>query len=290
MRRNIFVGLGVLLALAAGILVWQGKERFTVVAPPAKPYADEPYAQSPHAAAIYAGLEYVRNHGFLDEPSWQVYAALDYLQRRFGLDERYALEQAYTSDLWRDHEQEIMLLMGRMTDPDHVIDAALLEDDEFYLVHVMVRAMYCDHYPVDAAFVDEVLARYDENVARSTPSYPETHIVLSFQWMRELGCDAPYPQIEARWNEFALVLAQMVKTAKAEADIAFEAMAFLYYIGRGDLVQDAWIEAMLSLQRPNGAWGYMPDAPDNGHPTVLAVWTLLEHALPEAERQPWLVK
>lgn len=254
--------------------------------PPSAPA--RPYAGSPDAAAIDAALDFLLRHEEQERPSWQVYALLDYLQRRFGLDEKYCIENAFPRAVWPDYDLEMAALFGRLTDSGFRVEKRLLSKDPNDLNYLLAGSLYCDQHPVDAAFIQQLLDLYEADCARSAPGYIATHVILACQWLRELGCDRPFPQLEAAWPGFADLLEIIINREHAETDLAFEAIMLLYYIGEGQRVWDAWVDTVRALQRPTGAWGYRPEHADHGHPTVLALWVLLEQALPEAGKEAWV--
>ena len=250
---------------------------------PARPYAD-----SPDAPAIDSALAFLLRHEEQERPSWQVYALLDYLQRRFGLEERYRIGNSFPRAMWPEYDLEMAALFGRLADNAFHVDKALFPKDAFDLNRFLARALYCDQHPVDAAFIQQLLDLYEADGARPTPGYIATHVILASQWLRELACNTAFPELEAAWSGFAELLETIINRENAETDLAFEAIMLLYYIGEGNRVWDAWVDTVRALQRPTGAWGYRPEDPDHGHPTVLALWVLLEQALPGAEKEAWV--
>lgn len=258
----------------------------TAPADPALPA--RPYANSPDAAAIDAALAYLLRHAEQERPSWQVYALLDYLQRRFGLDEKYRIETAFSREVWPEYDLEMAALFGRLTDNAFLADTARFPKEPADLNRFLAGALYCDQYPVGAAFIQQLLALYRADRARPAPGYIATHVILACQWLRELGCDRAFPELDAERSGFADLLETIVNRENAETDIAFEAMMLLYYLGEGGRVWGAWVDTLRRLQRPSGAWGYRPEDADHGHPTVLALWVLLEQALPGAEKETWV--
>ncbi len=256
---------------------------------PVRPSAPaRPYADSPDAPAIDSALAFLLRHEEQERPSWQVYALLDYLQRRFGLEERYRIGNSFPRAMWPEYDLEMAALFGRLADNAFHVDKALFPKDAFDLNRFLARALYCDQHPVDAAFIQQLLDLYEADGARPTPGYIATHVILASQWLRELACNTAFPELEAAWSGFAELLETIINRENAETDLAFEAIMLLYYIGEGDRVWDAWVDTVRALQRPTGAWGYRPEDPDHGHPTVLALWVLLEQALPGAEKEAWV--
>ena len=152
----------------------------------------------------------------------------------------------------------------------------------------MVRSLYCDIVPPDDAFLREMADQYARDQARPEPGYVTTHVVLCAQWLREGGC-VDFSNTELPAVSFADALESIASRERGETDLAFEAMMLLYYTGQGVRVWDKWIDTMAGLQRPSGAWGHKPGHPDHGHPTVLALWVLMEQALPGAPKSAWTV-
>lgn len=292
MKSSLLI-IALVLLLALG-LAWRyftpsPQPAITPAVPVAAPSTPgRPYAGSPDAAAIDAALDFLLRHEDQERPSWQVYALLDYLQRRFGLDEKYSIENAFPRDVWPEYDLEMTVLFGRLTDSTFRVDGALFPKEPKDLNRLLAGALYCDQHPVDAAFIEQLLEIYRADCARPAPGYIATHIVLACQWLRELGCDAAFPELAAEQPGFAEILEVIINREYAETDLAFEAMMLLYYRGEGNRVWDAWVDSLRGLQRPSGAWSYRPEDADHGHPTVLALWVLLEQALPGTAKEAWV--
>lgn len=237
-----------------------------------------PYAHDPHARAIDAGLAFLVRHHKAHQPSWQVYALLDFLQRRFGLDERYTIKNTLAQIELPEHEQHMATLMGRIADPNYRVGHNQIVQEENELTRLMAEALYCDTYPPDPTYPDRLMALYNTGGLDGLAGYIKTHVILCFQWLREYGCDSAFPNLQIPWQTFADSLTAIIEREQAATDLAFESMAFLYYMGAAERVREEWITRLLALQRYSGAWGYTPNDRDHAHPTVLAVWVLLEHA------------
>lgn len=271
---------GSALACAAVFAWWS-----TTLPQAPEPPSVRPYAASPNARAIDAALAFLSRPEGQERVSWQVYALLDYLQRRFGLDERYCIERVYPREMWSGEDADMAARFGRFIDPAFVIDETQMNGDADWLTSFMTRSLYCDVHPMEDAVLRQMAARYAEDLARPEPGYVATHVILCAQWLRELAC----PLLEEpEAGRFVDVLEGIVSRERAETDLAFEAMMLLYYMGEGRRVWANWVDAMLALQRPCGGWGYTVERPVDGHPTVLALWVLLEQALPGAPKEPWV--
>ncbi len=252
-----------------------------------------PYAHSPYAEAIEDGLNFAATHDRHHPADWQIWAMLDYLQRKFNLDEKYAIANTAPEEKLDLDNREMAVLFGRMTNPEYHVLREVLDATDSPINRTMARALYCDVYPVDAAFVEETLAVLDRESApgNKLADYIKTHYILSLHWMVENGCAEAFPQIAAARSRIADILVDIVEKEKGITDLAFEAMAFLYYMGFQDRVSEAWVSQVAAMQLSNGGWVYDPNREGDeahGHPTVLATWVLLEHALPEAPDIPWV--
>lgn len=288
MKPRIFIVALLFLAVAiAGWFVLRREPPARAIPPETKAPA-RPYANSPDAAAIDAALAYLLRHEEQERPSWQVYALLDYLQRRFGLDGKYSIENAFPREVWPEYDLEMAALFGRLTDNAFHADTTLFSKDPRDLNYLLAGALYCDQHPVDDAYIQQLLDLYRADGARPAPGYIATHVILACQWLRELGCDAPFPELAEERPGFTSLLESIINRENAETDLAFEAMMLLYCVGEGTRVWDAWVDTLRGLQRPSGAWGYRPGDADHGHPTVLALWVLLEQALPRVEKEAWV--
>ena len=285
--------------------------------PQTRPYADSVYAEAIDAGLIFMA-ENVDNRHACD---WTDYTLLDYLQRKFELDSWFAALELVDVDSLHDDQAAFATLHARMVLPDFDLEAAQVPfelvgwfsdyepaPDEPYItpaafehlpdgmLQVMLRAMYCDVEPVNEFFGSNLLRMARTANYLGEPNnfdgYVAAHMALSWQWMRELGCAEALQSLENAEGYLSDILVEIVEDQGFITDLAIEAMAILFYIGHGDRVEDEWIEAVANTQLPNGAWDRQAgtDNPEQPkcHPTVLALWVLLEDALPDADDIPWV--
>lgn len=299
------VGVGALALMAALLFTLIGGEDrppspepvIAAEQPPPEPeprVITGPYAQSPYAAAIEDGLNFAAEHHRHHRREWQVYVTLDYLYRKFGLDEKYAIANTCPMESIEEADRGSAHLLGRLVDPAHRVEQAEIGAAGDPITLTMARAIYCDLVPVDEAFVNETLAVIGQQPPPGNrfAGYVKTHFILSLELFSENRCADPFPQIAAARSSFADTLCAIVEQDDAKTDLAYEAMAFLFYLGLRNRVSEGWISQVAALQLPDGGWAYDPEQAQgshpHGHPTALATWVLLEHALPETPHLPWL--
>jgi hypothetical protein len=162
---------------------------------------------------------------------------------------------------------------------------------------MMVHSMYCDATPLPPAFFLSLTAELDKSVKTAPPTndseYGITHCALVYAWLCENGCTDIAPGFAEFQEKVAGSMADMVKAGSLKRDVAYEAMALLFFMGAGAKVEKAWLDEVAAAQQPDGGWAYdqaAEGAVSDGHPTVLALWALLESAMPEAPKTPMIQK
>ncbi len=277
-----------------------------------------PYEGSPYAQAIDAGLIYVaENLDNKDIINWMDYFFLDYIQRKFALDEVFAAENAFKVENVFEGDLVAYKLFSRLVEPGFSIaeanipikDATLLGDYEpaegeelltpaslkhveVNLIRIVLQAMYCDVEPVDAAFAQEMLEMIQavnyEGIPNDMRNYSVVYVALAQQWLQERGCGEAIAELQSVRESVADALVKTVEDQKAATDLAFEAMALLAYIGHADRINEQWLEKIIETQLPEGAWARTADGRAECRPAIFALWVLLEKALPEVTDIPWL--
>jgi hypothetical protein len=136
---------------------------------------------------------------------------------------------------------------------------------------ITAAALYCDEVPVADDYEARLEAIADEG------GYGLTHAALAIEWLEENGCDLPSEALRDRVIER---MAAGLNVDDRLDDIEIESAAFLYYLDRADRVPSGFPEVLLRAQNPDGGWPELwPDTEGKGsdwHPTVLALWVLLE--------------
>lgn len=250
--------------------------------PPEDP---RPYAGSPHAERIDRALHYAlyknRHAG-----RWMHYTILDFLRRKFGLADRYAIEHTFAPHLRFDIDPRVPETFRRMVERDFMLDAADIasrpEVEKFAL-----HALYCDVYPLTDDQAQKMLEYFID---------PDPLHLLSkaatYQWMRENGCLGALAPLRQQRAPLAVALRNLVETLGPENGTAIQGMAMLYYLGFDNMVKPEWIETVARVQQADGGWTLSgkPDGDESdGGVSIFALWALLEAALPNVPRTPWLV-
>ena len=280
-----------------------------------------PYAESPYAEQIDKGLAWLAANENQRSCNWMDYFVLDYLQRKFGLDESFEAEKVINLDNADPDSATLMALYARLVregykigDVEIPIEGASLfadyqpgEDQTLVtpdmLEHLgtsmsgaMLRAMYCDQAAVDEAFVNEVVRQIREAEFKGKPNtmggYIISHMALACKWLKENGCAESFDILAGIEEELANLLVGIADDQQVVTDLGMEAVALLHYLGHSDKVKQEWVTAIAAAQMAEGCWdrqgGKIAPPVPQGHATAFALWVLLEDALPDAPEIPWL--
>lgn len=280
-----------------------------------------PYAESPYADQIDKGLAWLAANENQRSCNWMDYFVLDYLQRKFGLDESFAAEKVINLDNADPDSATLMALYARLVREGYKIgdveipieDASLFADYQpgedqtlvtpDMLEHLgtsmsgaMLRAMYCDQAAVDEAFVNEVVRQIRETEFKGKPNtmggYIISHMALACKWLKENGCAESFDILAGIEEELANLLVAIADDQQVVTDLGMEAVALLHYLGHSDKVKQEWVTAIAAAQMAEGCWdrqgGKIAPPVPQGHATAFALWVLLEDALPDAPEIPWL--
>ncbi|MBX7160670.1 MAG: hypothetical protein K1X95_10300 [Acidimicrobiia bacterium] len=211
---------------------------------------------------------------------------LDLLRRRFGLDVPAAVAGLVSESAAAGESAPAMRVFSRLVDPSVSISSSDLAAVTDEIDRITAPALACDQVGLPDGYLD-LLER-----AVALGGYERTHAVLALQWLRENRCidEAEAAGRSQRWAD------DLVRTVEDEraggdaaGDLAIEAMAMLAYTGHADRIEQAWIDAVLAAQHPDGSWPQGGSRPDPApHATVLAVWLLSELGNPDAPSIPWI--
>lgn len=273
-----------------------GSDRPASLWPP--PGDARPYARSPYAKQIDLALRFVTQDRSRDR--WICLATLDFLQRKFSLPERYSIRSTFAPECRGNADLRHNMPMGRLVNPSHVFVPDLqpwkegmpyVEEFQYF----MQQALYCDRLGLRTEFFPTLRRRLAECGGKGQMTeYIVTHLALSVQWTVENNCTHPCENFEELRAALGAALEDIVKRNGPRCDISYEAMSLLCYMGFKGLVSKEWVESVAAAQRPDGGWFWgsswvMPNESGSDiHPTVLALWTLLEASLPDVPPAPWI--
>jgi len=261
-----------------------------------------PYGDSRWASHIDRALWFMLNDRAAAR--WTHIAILDFLQRRFGLHERYRAVNQLKPDLGvtiTPVEQERYF---RLTEPGFRFRGTIPEKldtmDDF-----MTAALYCDVMPIPEDTIAQMISKM--NYVDSLPpkdrmgtfkmiaDYFYTHLALSLQWLQEKGCVTDQAGANELRERLIRAMEKLISQNGPDTDLGIECMAMLCYLRVPGRVKPAWVEKMVAAQLPDGGWANAydlkaPELVSNGHTTILALWVLLEQAVPKINDVPWVAR
>ena len=216
------------------------------------------------------------------------------------LDQRYraAIRNGNSPDLPAERKSPDLRILGRLMFATELYAEGrsweqimpymfeAFERGEMLGINVLnIPALYCDQVPYPTDYMVTLRRGVDMG------GYFVTHVALAAMWMRENGCDLPYSQ--AFFEEMVAVVATIPDGDDQVFDLEIEATALLPYLGHRELVNFAFVKAMLSAQREDGGWSLNSadtSMSSNWHPSVLALWVILSLEHPTVTQTPMVVQ
>ena len=253
---------------------------FTAAAENDRQETDAPVTAKAYSPQIQSALDFLERDITGPEKSWQVYAFLDFLQRRFDLPEKYKFRNLCEGVIWSEDDEQLASFFGKLINPDHQIDCAAIPSVRANsLNHLMGHALACDECPLPPKYFALLQEAFEAELKAERPGYITTHLLLCRLWLEELHCPCVVSAVHDK-EQFVPLLLKIIEQNKGATDLAFEAMALLFYIGEGKEIKPEWLENLGKVQTRTGGWGYQPGFKPEGHPTMLALWVLLEKENP----------
>lgn len=214
---------------------------------------------------------------------------LGYLHRRFGLELHDAAGVALHAPPAERARPALDAVFRRLVDPAATASTEQIAALDNPIDRMTGLALHCDHTGLPHDWADALRRAADQR------GYALTHAALASEWSLENGCRslaeiAPVQHdLVERLVALASDRAALDETYRASSDLFIEALVMLYYLRAAERVEPAWLDALLEMQRPDGGWPLRPDASSsNPHPSVLAIWVLLENLRPDAPRVRWI--
>ena len=239
-----------------------------------------PYGDSAYAAQIDRALAYL---AFKDRGPNRLFRMilLDYLQRRFQLHERYSLH-ATTAPHLSGSDTEDLANFKRLKDPQFVVEASAIASAE-PMERLVLRALYCDAYPLEPAFLDEMNAEVNKDMSPFLPS-----LAMAYLWMRDNGCLVAEPKFFLVRDGLAVKFRNNLQQDSVSALMGPQSFAMLFALDHPEMVEELWMVKFAEAQNDDGGWpGRLVEGQkgmSDGLATVHVLWALLEHALPSSPR------
>lgn len=150
-------------------------------------------------------------------------------------------------------------------------------DTHYDIDMAMMWAIYADmntfDYKINA--VNRVLESYSYD---STQIRAITHCALVIKWVTALGMKYKIENIEKIEDTYIKYSLEYLNNNPVWTDTGMEAILTLFLLNRKDLVKKKWIKEVITQQKLDGGWFYDDNSnTTNQHPTLLALWILLEY-------------
>jgi len=219
------------------------------------------------------------------EDSIQPYGLLflNVIYRRFGVQEFANTLQLYDQEITEYPDQApILRVFRRIADHNNQLQPEDLEAVTEDTDRITVPALYCDRLGLPSDYPTLL------DAAMNMGNYLITHVFLAVIWMQENGCEVPMP------NDFVEnvyhATAALIDDNSVVTDLEIEAAAFLYMVGQGALVDNAFINRVIAVQNDDGGWFASSDMPGESfwHASILALLLLLHVEYPADSYPPML--
>ncbi len=199
---------------------------------------------------------------------------LDYMQRKFSLSSILSA-RATPFDLGENspaYPTEINYL-ARIAFPDKRLSIQPKEAaSETTLTNIYSAS--CDSLPLPKEFWPTMRANLKAGDSGVTSD------AFAFILLKHNGCIVPFAQSDL-YEEVQVGLVKIAQEETSPADVRYEALVYLLMLGKFDVIEESWIDKLISEQLPDGSWTQDNETNDNrNHATVMALWTLLEYREP----------
>ena len=114
-------------------------------------------------------------------------------------------------------------------------------------------------------------------------------MLVSLVWIQEIGYELALPDgfVDEVYQANAAIIDNDPMTVN---DLKLEAAAFIYLAGQGALVDDSFIESVISSQNDDGSWDFSSDGQGDSawYSTILGLLLLLHVEYPADSYPPML--
>jgi hypothetical protein len=161
---------------------------------------------------------------------------LNVAYRRFGIATFADALQRYDRILATlPDKAPLMRLFRRIADHDNPLQIWDLQEVTEDLDRITILALYCYQLTLSDSEYQLMLEQ-----ATSLGDYMLTHALLACIWIQENGCKVPLP--ESFTENIYQANAALIKDDSVVNDLELEAAAFLYFSGKGALVNPVFVD------------------------------------------------
>jgi hypothetical protein len=111
-------------------------------------------------------------------------------------------------------------------------------------------------------------------------------LAIAYLWLYDHRCFFGEPKLMLVRDALAVKFRNHLRDNGLNAPMSGQAMALLFEIGHGDMVEEDWLTTAAKAQNEDGSWdaalGGEGTGKVNGMTTTHMLWALLEHAQPHA--------
>lgn len=233
---------------------------------------------SPAEKAIRKGEAYQSQRITASHPFHRI--LFDYLQRSYELNPKLSVAKSPFDVPQKEDSQSVEIrYLARIAFPDKVMkEKPKQEPEDISLTNIY--AANCDNLPLPVKFWPTMQEQYRAG------GYYLTHVALAFRFIKDNGCTIPDDAkvLESQTNRGMVAIASNPDT---EADLRYEAIAFLLAAGERNEIKQEWIDKIASEQLSKGGWAVKKgNKIADDHATLLAMWALLQYSRQDVEYQP----
>jgi hypothetical protein len=183
--------------------------------------------------------------------------------------------ELYDAATLRDYKKApVLRVFRRILDRDSEINMDDYREVYKDVDRLTAPALQCDRLALPENFVEMLSEAVEKG------GYELTHVALAWQWIEENGCTI---EVLADFKSGLInSLAKLIGLDDSVTDLEIEAASLLHYMGYENRVPPAFINRLISVQLPDGGFPIQSGVVEGGyeanwHPSVLALWLLLQH-------------
>jgi hypothetical protein len=233
-----------------------------------------PVAQAPisREQAIPKAQEYLLRN--LDDVDPTLRLMLDFLYRKFSIDNKFSGQVNHIDTSANDP-----LVQDELKAIERIAYKDTLVKDLGSNPSLIAQAANCDKIRLPSNISSVLQQEIDKGGVELT------HAFLSMQFMKELDCTVS--NADSLRQQMVDGMINIARNGKDDKDIRYECIAFLLYAGKYEAIDPSWIDQIYTEQSQDGGWKVSQnDATTNNHPTVLALWALLEYTRSDVPYEP----